>query len=304
MVALSMLNNKRDALNGGRVMSDGGDRRRGWWERTFGSKSTDGSGSNPAIWLIVPVLVIALVGMKSCGGDTEPQPVQTQPPVEPVKPVGVQAAAPAVAPVEALPNVPQKVDHLGRKVLFLSAELIGDGRRPAFSGVTNLPDGTELMLTVRSDQIAFLAQDKVVVAGRRFKSQTFSNRGGSFLPGTYQVELSSPISGVQPPSVQSVVGKEYENFVGPQFSEDGIGRRLSTSFDFTVAGDLTPQAIASSKRATAEDTRSSILESCRYIEERAGRPTKTDTAIGKIEQCADDIQRQAAQQELSKAAEE
>lgn len=184
-------------------------------------------------------------------------------------------------------KAPDELDVQGRHILFLSLRPSEDLTLPTFSGLTNLPDGTSLILTVRSKKIGYMAQDEVTVIDNKFSSNKFSKDGSPLIPGIYTVDISSPLSSLQPNSVNNIVGIEYENFVGPQFSEAGIGRAIDTTTRFIVPGKLTPQAIADAKQKADEDLHDWMLDSCAYIEKLTGRPTKTDAAQAKIRACAD-----------------
>ncbi len=82
------------------------------------------------------------------------------------------------------------------------------------AGRTNLPDGMRLMIGLRNTAIAYFAQDKVSVISGAFKSSWFSNRGRALPPGTYGVEVSSPIADLQPDSVKRIIGKNGQNLSG------------------------------------------------------------------------------------------
>lgn len=124
-------------------------------------------------------------------------------------------------------------DAQGRHILFLQVKPSGDPAKPHLSGLTNLPNGTSLTLTVLSPQANFRGEDQVTVVNQRFKSIAFSSEGKPLEPGAYIVEVSAPLSKFQPNKVKKVVGPQYENFVGPQFRLL-MGRWIETKTQFKV----------------------------------------------------------------------
>jgi hypothetical protein len=221
----------------------------------------------------VLVVVAGLVPLLSCG------PAEDQP----------TSPTQTARPVKEAATVPDERDSNGRRILFLTITPGGDPRTPRFVGLTNLPDGTEAQLTVGSKKVRYMAQAEVTVEGGRFHSSAFSNGGQPLLPGTYSVELTSPLSDLQPAQAKQAIGTGYENFVGPQFSEGLIGRTIRFETKFKVPGTLRPEAIASARQQADKDLLDFMLRSCTDIEKQAGRPTRTDQAEAKIKSCADGI---------------
>lgn len=118
----------------------------------------------------------------------------------------------------------------------ISAKVEGDGR-PTVIGATNLPDGTELMVTIRRPESRYMAQDKARTSNGAFRAGPFSQKGGSLNPGVYTVEISSPIAAVQPPAVRSVIGHEGANLQGPLAKRSTFGGKVvEYQMSFTVGG--------------------------------------------------------------------
>lgn len=74
--------------------------------------------------------------------------------------------------------------------------------KPAVIGSTNLPEGTELMLTIARKDIGYMAQAKAYVSAGKFQAGPFSNRGTALSPGSYTIEVLTPYVAVQPATVR------------------------------------------------------------------------------------------------------
>jgi hypothetical protein len=116
------------------------------------------------------------------------------------------------------------------------------GDKPAVIGVTNLPDGTELMVTVKRSESGYMAQSKVRVSNGSFRAGPFSQKAAPLIPGTYTVEISTPIAAVQSPSVRSVIGRDGSNLEGPLAKQSTFGGKtlggkvVEYQTAFTVGG--------------------------------------------------------------------
>ncbi len=80
-------------------------------------------------------------------------------------------------------------------------------------GKTNLPNQTNLMMNLSKGN-NYSAQDKIIVQNGTFKSTGFSNKGLSLPNGDYVIEISTPLSRLQPESVQIIVGEKGKNLTG------------------------------------------------------------------------------------------
>ena len=102
--------------------------------------------------------------------------------------------------------------------------------RPMVAGTTNLPDGTELLVSVESLTAKYSAQNKTTVTGGKFQTVNFSDLGSNLNPGRYSAEVIMPIATVQPKSVQAVIGsdgRDVAGAVGPTFVSGVRCRRES-----------------------------------------------------------------------------
>lgn len=90
------------------------------------------------------------------------------------------------------------------------------------TGTTNLPDKTDLMISL-SNASGYLAQSKARVSGGKFASQSFSKGGGPLDKGTYNVTISTPYVIVQDEAVQKALGKHGELFSGQYVHSEASG---------------------------------------------------------------------------------
>ena len=84
---------------------------------------------------------------------------------------------------------------------------------------TNLPDETELMLTLKGK--SYLAQDECFVKNGEADSEGFSNQGKS-LSGAYTLEVSTPVPNVMDSSVTDVIGVKGERMTGEYVKKDSL----------------------------------------------------------------------------------
>lgn len=121
--------------------------------------------------------------------------------------------------------------------------------RPAITGTTNLPDGIELMITLRQKESNYMAQDKAKVRSSAFQAGPFSQKGASLNSGTYTLEVTTPLANLQPPSTWPVIGNDGANLQGPLAKESEFGGKIveyKTSFNI---GDGRDQSLAKQEKA-------------------------------------------------------
>jgi hypothetical protein len=108
---------------------------------------------------------------------------------------------------------------------------VEDGK-PSFEIETNLPDGMEIMFTVLANQDIWGQAKERVVSGA-INIGPFSRKGEPYPPGTYRLEITSPLLSLQPPEVQAIMGEDGENFHDDHIAEG----RVDFQIVFTVSGD-------------------------------------------------------------------
>lgn len=111
------------------------------------------------------------------------------------------------------------------------------GARVRLSGMTNLPTGTHLMLSVEEKaQGGFIGQAKCsVAADGSFESETFGPSGG-LPPGVYVADVVMPVPAVQPESVKNIIGGNGENLSGPLVENEPFGVTAVAKCEFTLGG--------------------------------------------------------------------
>ena len=117
--------------------------------------------------------------------------------------------------------------------IYIDVEINKNEGKPTFRFKSNLPDETDLMLSVK-DGNGYFAQDKVSLSNGSAESNSFSNLGEP-LVGNYTLEICTPFALMMPESVRAIIGENGENLTGDlvDSSEDGE-KRIMASYDFTI----------------------------------------------------------------------
>lgn len=102
----------------------------------------------------------------------------------------------------------------------MEAQPITNNGKTKFSIKTNLPNNTELMISLKNQKSNYAAQDKVSVSNGSAQTSEFSNLDKALTPGTYQLEITTPIASVQPSSVKSLIGDNGINLTGSYIVND------------------------------------------------------------------------------------
>jgi len=104
-----------------------------------------------------------------------------------------------------------------------------------FQGSCNLPVGILLMLSLKSMENKYFAQDAISVGeGGSFLSG-FTNRGEKVSRGIYILEISSPVFSVQPDSIKPCLGIRCRNLSGKNVEFNVIGgNTIHFTYEFKV----------------------------------------------------------------------
>jgi hypothetical protein len=143
----------------------------------------------------------------------------------------------------------------GDLVLTLMVDTTNSAR-PSIRGATNLPDGAELLVEIRSlDQESDRYQDKPVVKDGAFFAGPFGDAGG--MPeGSYVAEanLSAP---VQPNEVKAIIGQSGERLRGPLVRRKAVwGAIAEVSARFSIGGQ---EGVAAGRARAARTSREARL---------------------------------------------
>jgi hypothetical protein len=155
---------------------------------------------------------------------------QTLAPAAPALPHDSTAASSSVASSPAAVSLPF--------VVAIETSVSG-GARPLITGMTNLPDGTQLYIWLKKPWLpnakerlavglaacgddCFPLQTKVpggglgvVVTNGQFSDGPFTDKGAVLRPGTYVLEVSFDFATLQSSSVRAIIGQLGENMTGP-----------------------------------------------------------------------------------------
>ena len=123
-------------------------------------------------------------------------------------------------------------------LLTVAATPLPHGAR--LSGTTNLPNETELMLSVSRASVS--AGEKVSVSGGKFTQDLYPNSGKPIPPGDYQVEVMTPLGDLQPGAVKAQLGSGYEALTGPLLVKGEFGRVIEYKSQIRLDGP--PNAVA------------------------------------------------------------
>lgn len=140
-------------------------------------------------------------------------------------------------------------------------------RRPTIVGETNLPDGTDLMISIDSGTTRYNASSKALVQGGHFQSETFSKDSSGLEAGQYTAEVLMPVALVQSQSVRAVIGEKGEYLKGSLVEQGNLGITVSSKQPFQLKADGSI-VLAENKTglATAEKNAFAILEELRRLE--------------------------------------
>lgn len=108
--------------------------------------------------------------------------------------------------------------------LNAKATTTADGR-VSIEGNTNLPDNTDLVVSLESASIGFNAQDESKVVNGQFSAGPLGPTSG-LTSASYTVEVLMPIPSVQPENVKKVLGEEGQYMSGPLVKDSGIGGKI------------------------------------------------------------------------------
>ncbi len=150
--------------------------------------------------------------------------------------------------------------------IFVHPEFQPDGH-VVICGETNLPQGTELMISLQEQGTSRVYQSKCsVVDGGKFRSESLGPRNSPLPKGAYVADVVMPITRVQPAAVRQVVGDVGEKLTGPLIVRDRLGvsaRSYDTSF--AVREEATSSSAVAPANPSPANTASSELDRFKVV---------------------------------------
>lgn len=118
--------------------------------------------------------------------------------------------------VEEQEEVEEKVFNEKKENInvFINEEVINDNGKIRLKLNSNLPDGSELMITLSGKNTNYIGQNKVVLKNGEAESEEFSNRGEAMESGEYNLSISLSLARLQSDEVRAVIGEDGEYLTG------------------------------------------------------------------------------------------
>ena len=174
--------------------------------------------------IVTLILCCGLLFLSACGQEETPEPTQE-------KPKETYREEKKEAPEESEePEV--SYENLAEPEMINADFAVTANADGSFLIETNLPGGTELMLTLKGR--GYLAQDKVIVGDGVAVCERFTDKGKQ-LVGDFTLEVLMPIPSVQSDYVKHFIGERGEYLTGPNVK--GALGSVVVSKEFEVSFD-------------------------------------------------------------------
>ena len=173
---------------------------------------------------VVLALLIMLSLICACSSDQEPPAPPDEAPTNDFTIASdYEPQIADVTPGVLNPTEPQELEDDSLLRVEISVEAGGEPGWPEFTVKTNLPDETELILTLKSkENSTAIFQDKVTVENGIAKSGAFASKTKP-LSGEFSLGISSGLARLQSDAVRSVIGDVGENITGPDVVKAEVG---------------------------------------------------------------------------------
>lgn len=122
------------------------------------------------------------------------------------------------------------------EVRMTGTATLDDNRQLSVEGETNLPNGTELGLTVTNNVFSQHYFVTPVVKNNIFYASGIGHKEGLSI-GNYIVEITTPLASLQPKVVQSIIGKNGQFMTGKLVKVDEFGDKSFAYVFPLVLGD-------------------------------------------------------------------
>lgn len=132
-------------------------------------------------------------------------------------------------------------------------------------GVTNLPHGSQLLISLRRPQAKYFAQAKTVVVNGVFRAGPFTANQSTPPPGDYFVDVTFPLAHVQAPEVRKLIGENSEKLRGKLVVKSTLGTYAELSTKLNIGGSALKEADENSRRRAEIELIRFRKESCEFI---------------------------------------
>jgi len=136
---------------------------------------------------------------------------------------------------------------------------------PSVIGVTNLPDETKLLVSLRRRVVNYNAQVNVTVQAGRFMTEPFSDDGQALPPGDYALEISMASADVQSGNVQMVIGANGERLSGPLVENTKFGNIVRSRSTIELDGNVSASSDLAAKKENDLAMDKWRRESCEWV---------------------------------------
>lgn len=153
---------------------------------------------------------------------------------------------------------------------------------PVIHGVTNLPSGAELIVSVRRPQSKYFGQDKVTVRDGKFKTERFGSTKGALEAGEYSIEVSMAMASVEPQQVQQVIGDKGQNMSGKWVEKNKMfGSIFTYKTQIHLGGAPNPIADAAAREQAKKDLHAWQINACAEAIDIPNAMVRAGTATGR-----------------------
>ncbi len=204
------------------------------WPRVFvkwGKRTRVGALAYIGVWFFTLIVGAVLMPQE----ETQLKAEKTQNIQEAQPEAAAQEEAKPVAQEEPEPVAPVATKEPMKEPVTLSLYVQVDKTfRAVVTATTNLPDGTNFMLSVdeKNAQAGFSGQGKGVVSSGSLAFPLI----GPLSNGDYLASVVMPVPGVQPDNVKAVIGSNGEYLTGNLVDDGTFGKTIEQTVTFTVEG--------------------------------------------------------------------
>lgn len=215
---------------------------------------------------------LAAIGAMSAGNSPTQTPTQQIASTAPIKCTGFT-------------NIGSPQSAADRFQVEIAAAAQGDPHKPLIVGKSNLPVGTNLMISLERPESAYKAESKATVRQDGcFSGGPFTQSTDAINSGQYNIDVLMPVSGVQPDSVQKVIGNRGQNIVGPlvhKFQRLGKIAEFKTLYTVGIAdtakdAEAKQKGEAEAKERQAQLRSSMVVLIARNLRENLRNPSSAD----------------------------